>query len=641
MTRRRAIRGSSLPLVPTSLRRLLAVVMLSLPGSARGASYYFSQAGSDTLGNGTLANPWKSIAKFNQLQLRPGDHAYFRAGDQFAGRLHLDANDGGLNAQGQLVSPVKISSYGATGATTRARILAPFNSEGFLAFDTGGIELSHLDFVSSGFTGGTNDASRKNGIDFLNDQTKTSGRAHLNHIRVHNVSAHGFGLNGVRVWSHNTLGYNDVHIADSEFSGNGYAGVYVGSTRWHHQQHANVTVDRVVSHNNPGFQSASMPYTGHGIIIAETNGGFIQNSVAYDNGKQHGNANVAMWTYQSNAITIQGNLAFGNRSVGPYDGGGFDIDGGTTNSIIQYNRSYDNDGAGLLLAQFEGAMPMANNVFRYNLSVNDGKGLFGGISVSGARAGNVAKDAVFHNNTIVVDKSAAPHAKGAVWFVNAHHDDIAFLNNAFIALDGATLIAGDTSASRSTFAGNAYWTAGGKIILEDQTYNSVLSWANASGQEKVGGQFVAVTSDPKFSDMETLQLRSTSPLLNAALLPGSNPWPSWLNSLGTRDLGGVALNQAGRPGIGAREFLFADLDGNGRIDGGDLAVWRSAFGATGAAAYRADLDGNGQVDGSDYLAWQRLAFAFAHAPAAATAVPEPSRLAITAPALLLAVRRRR
>jgi hypothetical protein len=637
MARRHNTQSNSLFVGWNASRWLIAVALLAVSSTASGASYYFSQSGNDSLGSGTLESPWQSINKFNQLRLQPGDNAYFRAGDQFAGRMYLDANDGGLDAQGQLASPVKISSYGAAGTTTRARIVSPFNSEAFLAFDTGGIELSNLDFVSGGFS----DASRKNGVDFLNDQAKTASRPHLSHIRVNNISTQGFGLNGLRVWAHNSTGYKDVQIADSEFSGNGYSGIYVGATQWHGQQHADVVIDRVVAHNNPGFQSASMLYTGHGILLAQTNGGAIQNSVAYDNGKEHGNANMAMWTYHSNAVVIQGNLAFGNRSVGPFDGGAFDVDGGTTNSVVQYNRSYDNDGAGLLLAQFDGANPMSNNVFRYNLSVNDGRGDYGGITVYGADAGDVAKAAVFHNNTVVVDKSVVPRVKGAVWMMTGHHDDVAFLNNAFIALNGAKLIAGDTSTAQATFAGNAYWTGGGRIILEDKLYSSVLSWANASGQEKVAGQFAAVTSDPKFSDPATFQVQSDSPLTNAALAPGNGPWPSWISSLGTRDLGGVALSQAGEPDIGAREFLLADLDGNGEIDGGDLAIWQSAFGATGAAAYRADLDGDGDADGSDFLAWQRLAAANAHTATAAASIPEPHALAILAPALALALYQRR
>jgi hypothetical protein len=636
MTRRRATRCHPRSIRGASSRWLFAFALLGVSSTASGASYYFSQLGSDALGDGTQGNPWQSIDKFNQLRFLPGDSAYFRAGDQFTGRMHLDVNDGGLNALGQLVSPVKVSSYGAVGTTTRARIVSPFNSEAFLASDTGGIELSHLDFVSGGFS----DASRKNGILFYNDQTKTAGRTHLNHLRVSNVSSQGFGLNGLAVWSGETLGYKDVRITDGEFFGNGYSGIYVGATKWHYQQNANVVIDRVVSHNNPGFQSSSMPYTGHGVIIAETNGGAIQNSVAYDNGKEHGNANVGLWTYQSNAIVIQGNLAYGNRSVGPHDGGGFDIDGGTTNSIVQYNRSYDNDGAGYLLAQFDGAKPMSNNVFRYNLSVNDGRGDFGGITVLGADSSDVAKAAVFHNNTIVVDKNVVPRAKGAVWFISRYHDDVAFINNAFLALNGAPLIAGDTSASRSTFAGNAYWTAGGSIILEDQTYASVQSWAEASSQEKLAGQFVAVTSDPRFSNLETFQVQGNSPLLNAAITPGSGPWPSWIGTLGARDLGGVALHHAGGPDIGAREFLFADFNGDGQINSGDLAVWRTALGATGAAAYRADLDGDGDTDGHDFLVWQQVVNANVHTVSAAGSVPEPHTLAILAPGLALALCRR-
>ncbi|WP_145434530.1 hypothetical protein [Lacipirellula limnantheis] len=293
-----------------------------------------------------------------------------------------------------------------------------------------------------------------------------------------------------------------------------------------------------------------------------------------------------------------------------------------------------------MLAQFDGADPMANNLFRYNLSVNDGRGDYGGITVFGANSSEVAKAAVFHNNTIVVNKNVVPRTKGAVWLMTDHHDDVAFFNNAFVALNGAPLIAGDTSVAQATFAGNAYWTAGGGIVLEDRAFSSVSSWAASSGQEKIAGRFVAVTSDPKFSDTTTYQLQSASPLLSAALAAGASPWPAWVSGLGSRDLGGVALSPTSRPEIGAREFLFADFNGDGKINSADLTVWRSAFGAAGLAAYRADLDGDGDSDGGDFLTWQRLVAAGAHFEPAATTVPEPQTFAIILPALLFAVSRR-
>ena len=66
------------------------------------------------------------------------------------------------------------------------------------------------------------------------------------------------------------------------------------------------------------------------------------------------------------------------------------LDGGVRNSIVQYNYSHDNDGAGYLLAQFEGGRAFYNNVIRYNVSENDGqKNSYGGIHLwsTGANGG--------------------------------------------------------------------------------------------------------------------------------------------------------------------------------------------------------------------------------------------------------------
>ena len=613
-------------------------VVIALPQGAEGAAtYYFSSSGNDALGNGTMQNPWQSVARFNALKLNPGDAALFRAGDQFSGKMYLDANDSGLSATGQLIAPIKIGSYGATGSTTRARFVSPYNSEGFQAFNTGGIELSDLDFISGGFS----NSSRKDGVDFLIDQTTSTTRSSLSHIRVNNVSTQGFGLNGLRVWAHNSLGYNDVKVTNSEFSNNGYAGVYVGATQWHGLQHSNVVIDRVAAHNNPGFSSPELLYTGHGILLAQTNGGAIQNSVAYDNGKAFGNGNAAMWTYQSNAVTIQGNLAFGNRSVGQYDGAAYDIDGGSTNVIVQYNRSYDNDGAGMLLAQFQNSDPMTNNVFRYNLSVNDGRRNYGGISIFGHDADDLAEDTVFHNNTVVTDRNVVPNSKGPVWFMNGSYDDLAFINNSFVALNGAPLISGTLSPAKAAFAGNSYWTDGGRIVMGSVVYPSIETWAQFRGQEKVGGVFVGQTSDPRFVDTGAYQVHGDSPLLGAGLAPGVGPWPSWLSSVGPRDLGGIATYQQGALSIGAREFMFGDLDGNGQVDSNDLTILKTFFGASGSAAAWADLNGDGRTDGGDFLVWQRLFGSGGYVAINAGGVPEPGALALVAPLVLAALVRRR
>lgn len=626
-----------------TLQTLAAVAVFALANTANSASYYFSSLGNDATGNGSLASPWQSIGKFNTLSLQPGDSALFRAGDTFTGKMWLDANDAGTNVLGQLVAPITIGTYGAAGATTRAKIISPYNEEGFVAYNAGGIDLNDLEFVSGGFS----NAGRTNGVHFLTDRTASGIFSKLQHIRVNNVISRGYGLSGLQIWGHESVGYSDVKVSGSEFSDNGYAGVYIGATQSTYKIHSNVVVDGVSAHDNPGFVG-SLPITGHGVILANTNGGAIQNSVAYDNGKVNGNANVAIWTYQSNAITIQHNLAYGNRSPGGHDGGAFDIDGGVTASVIQYNRSYDNDGAGLLLAEYQSTNAMSRNVFRYNLSVNDGCDGYGGITVTGADAASIAKYAVFHNNTVVVDKNVVPNSKGAVYFMNSNLYDVDFINNVFVALNGAALISGDTIPVRSTFTRNSYWTDGGPIILEDAVYATVKAWAQANAQERINLQFVGVTSDPQFADRETFRLASSSPLIDAAKLPSGTIWPTWLKSLGPHDLVGAPVPFGNGPDIGAREFFPADFNGDGAVDGLDLASWAIAFsggsgGGVGEPQVGAlpDFDGDGDSDGADFLSWQRYLGVGSSGAGAAALVPEPTAALLFGPFIAFFMLKRR
>jgi hypothetical protein len=77
-----------------------------------------------------------------------------------------------------------------------------------------------------------------------------------------------------------------------------------------------------------------------------------------------------------------------------------------------------------------------------------------------------------------------------------------------------------------------------------------------------------------------------------------------------------------------------DFDFDGHVDGDDLAVWRSAFGASAAG----DADGDRDTDAADFLVWQRQL----GAGGATAAVPEPSTIAMGITLLgIFASRRRR
>ncbi|BBO33335.1 discoidin domain-containing protein [Lacipirellula parvula] len=85
--------------------------------------------------------------------------------------------------------------------------------------------------------------------------------------------------------------------------------------------------------------------------------------------------------------------------------------------------------------------------------------------------------------------------------------------------------------------------------------------------------------------------------------------------------------------------LEADFNGDGAVNGLDLAKWKQSFGGAGA-----DANHDGVSDGADYLVWQRQFGSGGSAQVAAASVPEPSATLIAGGAalgLIGAAKRRR
>ncbi|MCC6492489.1 MAG: sulfatase-like hydrolase/transferase [Pirellulales bacterium] len=86
----------------------------------------------------------------------------------------------------------------------------------------------------------------------------------------------------------------------------------------------------------------------------------------------------------------------------------------------------------------------------------------------------------------------------------------------------------------------------------------------------------------------------------------------------------------------------ADFNGDGNVDGDDLARWSAGFGQNGEATNDdGDANSDGVVDGKDFLQWQRQLGMHSPASLAATAaVPEPSGLLLLLTAMFLTARGR-
>ena len=81
---------------------------------------------------------------------------------------------------------------------------------------------------------------------------------------------------------------------------------------------------------------------------------------------------VGIWAWNSDQVTIQFCKSHDMATANNADGGGYDLDGATTNSVIQYNVSWDNHGYGYQLYDFFWG-PHQNNTVRYNVTIGDGK----------------------------------------------------------------------------------------------------------------------------------------------------------------------------------------------------------------------------------------------------------------------------
>jgi hypothetical protein len=99
-------------------------------------------------------------------------------------------------------------------------------------------------------------------------------------------------------------------------------------------------------------------------------------------------------------------------------------------------------------------------------------------------------------------------------------------------------------------------------------------------------------------------------------LPELAPGLAWGISPGDVTIFLSVVSAPGNPG---------DFNGDGFVDGTDLAAWRGGFGSTDQPNNDAgDADGDGDVDGGDFLIWQREL----GAGSGASSIPEPSSSAL-------------
>ncbi len=224
---------------------------------------------------------------------------------------------------------------------------------------------------------------------------------------------------------------------------------------------------------------------------------------------------VGIWLFMARRCIIQYCESFDNHTAGGHaDGGGFDLDGGCTDCIMQYNYSHDNDGAGYLVCSYDPAKhPCTRCVVRFNLSVNDGR-----MNDFAAIQFWQADDCEVYNNTCVTRMAYglkfASDTKG-----------ILFANNLFLINSDRDIpfIKSPFAISANRFSHNLYWRRDGKarFDIQDTPDLSLKDYQRLvrANQERCADPLLSAVSGPDIHPTEG------SPAINAGIRlpdPGSH-----------------------------------------------------------------------------------------------------------------------
>ena len=496
-------------------------------------TYFVSNGGSDSNTGLSPDDAWRSISKINDLIIKPGDKVLFKGGEEFSGNLYLDSEDANNSA-----NPILISSYGGG----RAKINAA-SEYGIYAYNTSGIRIDNLIIEGSGMN-----SNNGSGIYFYND---LPGDVKLDLVEVTNTEVYGFREFGIVIGAYNgNSGYTNVLIENNKVHdcldvGISSFGQFSSSKTGY--AHSNITVRNCEVFNIKGYNKNS--HSGNGILLSDVQNSVIEHSTVYDCGSGNTNCGgpVGIWYWDSDQVTIQFSEVYNMSSGTGCDGGGFDMDGGVTNGMMQYNYSHDNDGAGFMAGQFTGARPMKDITIRYNVSENDAATNGGSIYLFNGNNGTMS-DIHVYNNTLYLSEQSTNTSSATIKYISWKpvKNNLNFYNNILYAANGADLINIPTGYD-GYFAGNLYFsTASFNIEYKGQTYTSLEDF-RSTGNETYNGFNSGLQADPllknvgngviigfgnSVSDLDAYLLQGSSPALNAGIK---------LSNIGSRDYFGNLL----------------------------------------------------------------------------------------------------
>lgn len=524
----------------SSLATLLAALLwLVSANAAQAATYYISPSGSDSNPGTSTAKPWQTLAKVSAINFAAGSRILLQGGQMFNGTLKLTSS-------GTAAAPILVGSYGTGNATIYAD-----SSDGIYCYDNGGITLQNLNVTGPGAASGGG-----YGIELKADNANYSS------IKIDHCVVSGFNYDGIHLGNYDVgYVYTGVTITSCTASSNGGHGLLIS--------HANtLSISRCIGSGNGKYS---------GIDLTHCSGASVTNCTCYNN------ADIGIWCWDSDRVVIANCEVYGNGG----GDGGFDLDVGTTNSLIKNCYAHDNGGAGYQVCSYNGNATTANNTIAYNIGENDQGGELQfdtdsnaatGISVynntfysAGTQYSNYfgiysvfgsVTNSVFANNILCNPSNSVPFYNGPAITWTMDHDD----------LQGAFLIWSNNVQYTSL---SAFQAATGQ---EANSVNVLPGFKGTPGTKNARAYVLAVNS-PVATSGTSIQSTygQTPPTADyyGSLVPVNGPF-----SLGASQAAGIIAN--GNHTLTPQNALGSRLD---------AAAWGTANG-TGVDLWSASGNGN-------------------------------------------------
>ncbi len=522
-----------------------------LEAAAAGVYYVDSVYGNDGNDGQSEMSAWKSLEKLNNIYFQPGTKILFKDDGVWMGQFKPKGS-------GTVDAPIIVDTYG------KGESRPIINGNGISKLETGNVTAEgavHLYNVSYWEINNlevTNSGDEILGADRAGIMAFAGGAGNMEHIYIKNVYVHdvdthcdGDKLTGGIIFLGDTRdekgretgvesAFVDILVEDSHIRNVAIEGLrtknYASGTNT-----GRIKSQGVVFRNN-----LIEDIHGDGIVMAEIDdGGLAEKNIVRRHSICPKSRNYAgLWLYQTDGVLMQYNEVY-DGVHGYNDGEAFDFDIAAKNNTYQYNYSYNNRGGLLLTMRGAGV----NNIFRYNVSQNDGQGneIFFCMN-------NRVK---IYNNTIYVGEEITLE-----YFIKEDNIQNMFFKNNIVYVDG-------TVKRYSRMNGNHEAPNVSHNLFYPETLLTLEGSPNSETQQGLltedpmlvnptGGNVVMDTWTQSIWDenLEKFKVQEGSPAINKGTV---------IDEPGLQDIYGTELYVDGQPDIGAHEFIVED---DGIEDGG-------------------------------------------------------------------------